>query len=215
MLGSGHALRAGVAILAILAAATIGMVAGARSRDALPAERAPGLRANLLPEALDGAPAPRIRLTDARGRAADSARLAGRPYLVTFVYTRCRDVCPIIGTEIAEALAQLGGRARDVAVLAVSVDPRGDSPARARRWLADRGLPAEARYLLGDADRLLPVWRDWYVVPAGRARLDPAAHDASVWLVDGRGRLRGRWSGGEAIPPEDMAHDLGALLDEA
>lgn len=40
-------------------------------------------------------------------------------------------------------------------------------------------------------------------------------HDASVWLVDASGRLRGRWAGGEAIPPADIAHDLGILLDEA
>ena len=179
-----------------------------------PATPAPGLRANLLPAAIDGSLAPRIRLRDARGRTVDSAAVAGRPALVTFVYTRCRDVCPVIGSEIAGALDRLGARAGDVAVLAVSVDPRGDTPARARRWLADRGLPRRAHYLLGTSESLLPVWRDWYVVSRDGSRLDPRAHDASVWLVDARGRLRGRWSGGEAIDPGDMAHDLAALLDE-
>jgi protein SCO1 len=210
----GHGARAAFAIALIMAAGTAGLVA-ASARDGGGATRAaaPGLRANLLPADLDGSPAPRIRLPDARGRTVDSARLAGRPYLVTFVYTHCLDVCPIIGSEIAGALERLGPRARRVAVLAVSVDPRGDTPARARRWLADRGLPAEAHYLLGAADRLTPIWRDWYVVP--RATLaDPRAHDASVWLVDARGRLRGRWSGGEAIAPADIAHDLAALLAE-
>jgi protein SCO1 len=196
-------LRAALAIALVVAAGTAGIVAAGR-----PAASAPGLRANLLPQDLDGSPAPRIRLRDARGRPVDSAALK-RPYLVTFVYTHCTDVCPLIGSEIADALRRLGPRRRDVAALAVSVDPRRDTPRAARRWLADRRLPPEARYLLGSARTLRPVWRDWYVQGG-----DPRTHDASVWLVDRGGRLRGRWSGGEPIPPADIAHDLAALLDE-
>ena len=211
----GPAARAAVAIALIVAGGSAGIVAAGARDSGGAARAAPGLRANILPADLDGSGAPRIRLRDARGGIVDSARLSGRPYLVTFVYTRCRDVCPIIGQEIADALRQLGPRARRVGALAVSVDPRGDSPAAARRWLAQRGLSREADYLLGTARTLAPVWRDWYVVPRDATLADPRAHDASVWLVDARGRLRGRWSGGEAIAPADIAHDLGVLLDEA
>jgi protein SCO1 len=207
---TGAGARAAVAILLIVAAGTAGIVA-AQTRDA-PAARAPGLRADVLPQDIDGAPAPRIRLSDARGGTVDSARLRGRPYLVTFVYTHCRDVCPIIGSEIATALDRLGGERARVAVLAVSVDPRGDTPAAARRWLAERGLPVQARYLLGTRAQLAPVWSDWYVTAAGDTLADPRSHDASVWLVDARGRLRGRWPGGESIDPDDIAHDLHALI---
>jgi protein SCO1/2 len=196
-------LRAALAIALIVAAGTAGIVAAGG-----PAGSAPGLRANLLPQDLDGSPAPRIRLRDAHGVLVDSAALR-RPYLVTFVYTHCPDVCPLIGSEIADALHRLGPRAHEVAALAVSVDPRRDTPRAARRWLAERRLPREARYLVGTEEALRPVWRDWYVGSAV-----PRSHDASVWLVDARGRLRGRWSGGEPIAPGDVAHDLAALLDE-
>src|SRR5215211_3983483 len=173
----GHGVRAALAIALIVGAGMVGMVA-ARARDG--GETAAGLRANLVPPDLDGSPAPRIRLRDARGRTVDSARLAGRPYLVTFVYTRCADVCPIIGSEIAGALERLGARAHAVAVLAVSVDPRGDTPARARRWLGDRRLPRQAHYLLGGMRRLTPISRDWFVVPRAGTLTDPRRHDASV-----------------------------------
>jgi protein SCO1/2 len=209
----GHGARAGLAILLIVGGATAGtLLAGSRGGAA--PKPAPGLRANILPRALDGAPAPRIRLADQRGRTLDSAGL-GRPYVVTFLYTHCTDVCPVIGAEIADALGRLGARAEGVAALGVSVDPRGDTPARARAWAAERGLPSEFHYLLGSTDQLAPVWQDWYVVADGRGLDDPRTHGASVWLVDARDRLRGRWSGGEAIPPADIAHDLGVLLDEA
>jgi protein SCO1/2 len=205
-------LRAALAIVLVVAAGTAGMLAGS-ARDG-PARAAPGLRADLLPRDLDGAAAPRIRLRDATGRLVDSARLRGRPFLVAFVYTHCIDVCPLIGSEIADAFDRLGGAAPGAAALAVSVDPRGDTPATARRWLAKHGLPRETRYLVGTRAELTPVWRDWFVVPRDGTLADPRAHDVSVWLVDARGRLRGRWSGAEGIDPADVAHDLRALIAE-
>ena len=204
------AVRALVALSLILAAGTTGLVlAGPRGGAAAPA--APGLRAGALPERLDGAPAPRIRLPDARGGTFDSRTLAGRPYLVTFLYTSCRDVCPLIGEEIAGALRRLGPRSEPVAAVAVSVDPRGDTPEGARRWLELHRLPARMHYVVGSREQLTPVWRDWYQLPAGQRRLDPETHAAGVWLVDARGRLRGRWPAGAPLDPAALAHDLEAL----
>ena len=204
------AVRALVALSLILAAGTAGLVL-AGSRGGIAATGAPGLRAGALPERLDGAPAPRIRLPDARGRTFDSRALAGRPHLVTFLYTSCPDVCPLIGDEIAEALRRLGPRRERVAAVAVSVDPRGDTPEAARRWLTLHRLPAQMHYLVGTREQLASVWRDWYQLPAGQRRLDRETHAAAVWLVDARGRLRGRWPAGAPIDPGALAHDLSAL----
>jgi protein SCO1/2 len=210
MTARAAAVRSAVAIGLVIAGAAAGLVAAGGRADAPPAR---GLRADLLPADLDGSRAPRIALRDARGAYVDSDRLGGRPYLVTFLYTHCTDVCPVIGSELADAFRQLGPDAPRAAALAVSVDPRGDTPARARRWTAERGLPPEFRYLLGTPRDLAPVWRAWYVTHGSRP-VDPTSHDASVWLVDARGRLRGRWPGGEAIAPADIAHDLRALIAE-
>jgi protein SCO1/2 len=212
--GARPGIRGTLTIALVVVAATIGLVvANARGGGGTtPPQRAPGLRADLLPGDLDGKSAPDIRLADARGGTLDSATLRGRPYLVTFVYTRCPDFCPIIGSEIADALHELGPQAPRVTVLAVSVDPRHDTPAAATRWLHERGLGPEAHYLLGSRKQLTPVWQDWFVVAPGDTLADPTQHAAGVWLVDAAGRLRGRWSGGESIPPGDIAHDLRMLL---
>lgn len=213
MVRLGHGARAAITIALVVCAATVGILAAAREGGGAPA--APGLRANLLPQDLDGAAAPRVALRDQRGASVDSAGLGGRPYLVTFLYTHCVDVCPLIGSEISDALSRLGSRATRVAALAISVDPRGDTPAAARAWVREHRLPAEFHFLLGSAAQLVPIWRDWYVVGSRDALEDPRTHDASVWLIDGRGRLRGRWAGGAPIDPGDVAHDLTVLLDEA
>jgi protein SCO1/2 len=152
-----------------------------------------------------------MRLADARGGELDSGSLTGKPYLVTFLYTRCPDVCPLIGEEIRQALALLGPDARRVAVLAVSVDPRYDTAAAVRTWLHRHREPAQFHYLIGSQRQLAPVWKAWYAAP--QVPGDPeSGHTAVVWLVDARGRLTAKVSAGVAFPPRGLAHDVRALL---
>ncbi len=173
-------------------------------------------RGSKLPDAVVGRPAPHFRLSDARGQTVDTRRLAGRPYLVTFLYTNCPpgDTCPTIAAELRQALERLGPRARDLTVLAVSVEPEGDTPAAARRWLRRYRLPDNFRFLVGSEQQLEPVWDSYYA-----AKQDPddeaSRHTSNMWLVDARGRWRTKFSAGVPVPPADIAHDLGVLLDEA
>lgn len=168
-----------------------------------------------LPAGLEGRAAPRIRLADARdGAAFDTRALAGKPYLVTFLYANCPDVCPLIGAQLRDTLRRLGADARRVGAVVVSVDPRGDSPAAVRAWLRREGEPAQFHYLIGSQRELAPVWRAWYASPqiAG----DPAsAHTAIVWLVDARGRLAGTVPAGRPFDTAGLAHDLRTLLSAA
>ncbi|ADB54170.1 SCO family protein [Conexibacter woesei] len=170
--------------------------------------------AGTLPPVLAERPAPAIRLTDARsGEPFDTASLRGTPYMVTFLFVNCPDVCPLIGQEIREALEQMGGQAERVAVLAVSVDPRGDTAEAARTWLRRQRQPQNFHYLIGSEDELSPVWRAFYAAPqiAG----DPeSAHTAVVWLIDARGRLAAKVDAGTSFEPADLAKDMRTLLSE-
>jgi len=178
------------------------------------APRAAGLRADLVPGTLDGSPAPRIRLADAAGGAIDTGRLAGTPYLVTFLYSTCPDVCPLIAEDLRAAIDDLGAQRDDVAVVAVSVDPRGDTRAGVREFLRRHRLPAEFHYGIGSRQQLAPVWKQWYAAPQITDHPETSSHTAVVWLVDGHGTLRGMYPAGAPLAAGDVAHDLRALLDE-
>lgn len=173
------------------------------------------MRAEPLHAELEGRPAPPLALNDgSTGRKLTDKQLAGKPYLVTFLYTRCPDVCILIGHEIRDALKLMGPEASEVAAVAVSVDPSGDSDAAIRDWIDRHDLPANFHYLNGSRKELLPVWRDWFVIPQDQDRIRISLHTATVWLVDRAGRLRAKYSGGVPIDPEDLAHDLGVLVRE-
>ncbi len=139
---------------------------------------------------------------------------AGTPYLVTFLYANCPDVCPLIGEQLRQTLQKLGSDAAGVAVVAVSVDPRGDTPATVRAWLKRHREPAQFHYLLGTQAELAPVWRAWYAAPqiAG----DPqSAHTAVVWIVDARGRLAAKLAAGTPFDTSGLARDMRSLLTTA
>lgn len=168
--------------------------------------------AESLPAGLAGRAAPRIRLADARGGTFDTRTLAGTPYLVTFLFANCPDVCPLIGEQIRSALERLGPDARRVAVVAVSVDPRGDTAEAVRVWLKRHREPPQFHYLIGSEPQLAPVWKAWFAAP--QIPGDPeSAHSAVVWLVDRQGRLAGKIGAGVAFPADGLARDLSVLLE--
>lgn len=170
-----------------------------------------GVGVGQLPPGIAGRPAPRIRLADARGGSLDTPTLKGTPYAVTFLYTNCPDVCPILGEEIRQALERLGPQARHVEIVAVSVDPRNDTPEAVRAWLKRHREPPNFHYLIGSGAQLKPVWTAYYAAP--QIPGDPSSsHTASLWLIDRRGRWRAQFSAGARFNPADLAYDLRVLL---
>jgi protein SCO1 len=211
--------RSLTALLVLVAVSLVALAVVARDREgegptAIVESQEGPFRAGPLPPGLDRNPAPGFRLADARGGTLDSRALRGRPYLLTFLFTDCRDICPLIGREIGEALRLLGSQAREVMAVAITVDPEGDTPRAVRAWLREQRLPANFHYLIGSRRRLKPVWRAYFAAPQP-AGTEESRHTASIWVIDARGRLRAKFSGGAPVRPRDIAHDLDLLVRES
>jgi protein SCO1 len=204
---------AALALLVVIAAsAAIALRGGGRTVQTIAqAGSGPFLTAAAMPQGLGGRPVPRFNLADARGGTFSSSRLRGRPYVLTFLYVHCVDVCPLIGSEIHDALTKLGAKASGLTVVAISVDPRGDTRPAVKRWLAVHREPANFRYLIGPARQLAPVWKAFYVQPQTRG--DPrSTHTAVIWLINRRGRLAALIPAGLPIDTNNLSHDLGLLI---
>ncbi|MDX6517001.1 MAG: hypothetical protein QOH73_2667 [Gaiellaceae bacterium] len=155
--------------------------------------------------AIDGSPAaPDFTLVDQDGRRVRLSALRGKLVLVTFLYVHCPDVCPLIASRLNAALPLLGPRAR---VVAVSVDPRGDTPAAVRAYVRARGLGPHFRYVLGSQAQLAPVWKAYFlgVTPTPGAVM----HSSMTVLVDAEGRERVRYDA--SATPAQIAHDARVL----
>lgn len=153
--------------------------------------------------------APPIALHDAAGRRVTLAGQRGRYVLVTFLYTHCPDVCPLIARNLNEALRELGPRRNRVRVLAVSVDPVGDTPASVRAFARAHALLPQFEYLIGTAAQLRPVWAHWSVV-AAQVKPRIVTHQSYTALVDPQGRERVFYD--SQVKAAQVVHDLRALM---
>jgi protein SCO1 len=143
---------------------------------------------------------------DENGEMLRLADLRGKPVVVTFLYTTCKDTCPLIADQIRVALDDLG---YDVPVVAVSVDPVNDTPQRARAFSLKHGLLGRMHWALGDAKHLRRLWRAYGIQPQRR----DAEHTASTVLLDARGVQRIGFAA-TVLTPDGLAHDIAALARE-
>src|SRR5439155_3282255 len=98
----------------------------------------------------------RFRFTDSRGKI----------LVVTFIYTQCPDVCPLLSGKLASIQRSLDEQNQpDYLLLSVTTDPTNDIPkhldgyaklfkVRRSHWL----------FLTGRQETLAKVWRDFGVI---------------------------------------------------
>jgi protein SCO1/2 len=142
-------------------------------------------------------PAPRalpaVELLDEHGAPFASADFAGRWSFIYFGYTYCPDVCPLTLVELAAAKRQLAAESfsEPTAFYLISVDPRRDTPARLREYVAY--FDSELRGLTGSAEALAALasaTETVFEVPqdvSGDNYL--VSHSSNVVLLDPQGRF--------------------------
>ncbi len=154
--------------------------------------------------------APPLMLEDVNGTSVDIRDLRGHPVLVTFVYANCPDVCPLIMSNLRQVRQDAGALGRQMRVIAVSVDPKGDTPAVVRRFLEARHVEGFVDYLIGSRAQLEPVWKAWSVAEQVD-KTDPELieHSALIYGVTAGGELVTAYPVG--FTPEQIAKDLPLL----
>ena len=159
----------------------------------------------------DPSAAPDFALRDQDGHTVRLSAQRGRFVIVAFLYTHCPDVCPLIAEHLNQALRELGPDAGEVRVLAVSVDPRGDTPQAVRHYVRLHRLLPQFRYLIGSRRQLAPVWSAYHVA-ASPNNLDLIDHTAYELLLDPKGV--GQVIYHAHVHASDVAHDIRILAKQ-
>lgn len=136
----------------------------------------------------------------------------GRPALVTFLYAHCTTSCPLIAGEISTALDQVGADASKIDVVAISVDPAGDTAAEVNRFLAVHRLTGRMSYIIGSRGVLAPLWQAWGI-RAQPVNAISSNHTALIVLVDKQGREVGTYAGAIPISVPGLAADIRSLVN--
>jgi protein SCO1 len=151
-------------------------------------------------------------LRDQHGRLIRLSAQRGKLVLVTFLYTHCTDICPVIANQLNQALRDLYHQRSSVRILAVSVDPAGDTPRAVRAFVRDHRLLPEFHYLVGKPAQLARVWQAYNVLVLQR-NPESVGHSGYIYLLDVHGKPRVFYSAKATAP--QVAHDLRLLLRSA
>ena len=151
-------------------------------------------------------PTPAFTLRDQDGALVDSRRLRGELALVTFVYSSCDETC---GPQLQLIRAALDDLGRDIPALAISADPRTDTPKRAQRFLLQQYMSGRMQFLLGTEQELAPVYRGFFV----QRQTDSTEHHSRIVLLDRRGFQRVGYNLADTRA-KDIADDIRLLERE-
>jgi protein SCO1/2 len=156
-------------------------------------------------------PTPPLSLRNYLGGVVNINQYRGKAVLVTFLYTNCPDVCPIITSNLRVAQNLMGAAvAAKAQVIAVSVDPRGDTPKAVAAFLARHEMTGRMKYLIGSAQQLGQVWKAWGVGSERDAQQPQLVnHSGLIYGVSASGKITTLYPAN--FLPQEIAHDVPLL----
>ncbi|HEY7893022.1 MAG TPA: SCO family protein [Solirubrobacteraceae bacterium] len=196
-------------LMATAIATTTGCGGTGKSANSTSSSSAPAGKLDAAGEMQPPKPAPEIALRDSLGHPVRLSEYSGKAVFLTFIYDHCPDTCPLIVDHLRQALAQLGPRAHEIQVVAVSVDPKGDTPKTVNAFLARHGMTGRMEYLIGSRKELAPVWKAYGIASEASPESREVSHTALVYGVTGKGVLLALYD--QEFKPGEIVHD-GKLL---
>ena len=157
---------------------------------------------------------PAFALHDQDERLVRARDLRGKVVVLTFLETKCRAACPLIAGEIARTWRLLtpGERSRSAAI-AISADPRDDTPRSIRVFLDSHRASGTLRYLVGSLPAMRGVWRRFQVLSSFESGYADT-HSAPVRIYSRDLRWLATQHAGVDLSPRNRAHDIRVALGE-
>lgn len=154
-------------------------------------------------------------LIDEHGEAFALSEVKDKVVLMSFMFTRCYDLCPILTSKLADMQEELsldyGG---DVYFVSVTVDPEYDRPEVLKEFAENLDYnPDSWSFLTGEYDDIRRVASSFGVLMAKDAR-DSVNHNLLTTVIDRKGIMRIQYLG-EGFDTDELLADIRAIADQA
>jgi protein SCO1 len=155
---------------------------------------------------------PDVELIDQDGKSVHlyTDLVKGRVAALSFIFTTCTTICPLIGANLGRLQTELGpALGKEIALISVSVDPVTDTPERMKAWGAQFGAKPGWSLLTGAKETV-----DELLKTVGLYTADIQSHSPFLLLVNDRS---GDWTRVNALetPPARIAEILRNMRETA
>ena len=157
--------------------------------------------------------APPFTLTSQDGRPVALADFRGKVVAVTFIYTGCPDICPLLTQKMVQVQDELGADfGAKIAFVSITLDPEHDTPEVLKDYAEFWGAkPQGWSFLTGSAEAVRDV-TGRYGVFFAKKEDGSVDHTQLTSLVDRDGEMRVQYLGAR-FDPEEFRRDLLSLVD--
>ena len=160
--------------------------------------------------ALIGGP---FSLVGGDGKPVTDRDFRGRYMLIFFGFTHCPDICPAELQVVAQALEQLGDKAKKVVPIFITLDPERDTPEAMANYVKSFGPNFVG--LTGSPEAIAAAAKAYRVAYSKVENKESTGdysvdHSALVYLMDPEGRYVTHFSYG--LSADQMAEKLGKSL---
>lgn len=155
--------------------------------------------------------APSFGLREISGKPVEVTDNRGHATFVIFVYVHCPDVCPLIVQQLRRAQDLLPAAERP-RIIAVSVDPKGDTPGAVRTFEKNLRMTGRMQYLIGTRPQLEATWARWKI-GARVPKNDPefVEHSSPIFGISASGKQTTVYDPTK-VTSKDLAHDTPLLM---
>jgi cytochrome oxidase Cu insertion factor (SCO1/SenC/PrrC family) len=106
--------------------------------------------------------------------------LKGRLVLISFIFTNCTEICPILMRNLVDVQEKLGERfGKDVFFVSISVDPEDDTPEELKKYAERYEAKPGWTFLTGKKENV-----DWVIYKLGQYTADFEDHSMMFLLGD-------------------------------
>ena len=164
---------------------------------------------------------------------------AGKVVVLTFLYTSCSDICPVVARHLRTTYEVLKNKDTEFNIVVISVDPKRDSVERVYEYSKRWSMLNKWDFLTGEEQLLLPIWTAYYVsepekIGYGQEELVEGAingsqkggteifrdkiaeqysvsHSSPVYVIDSEGYLRMVFT--LPFDPDDLIKYVESIMD--
>ena len=145
-------------------------------------------------------PAPSFTLTSQDGKPVALADFRGKVVALTFIYTQCPDICPLLTQKMVDVQDALGADfGTKVAFASITLDPEHDTPEVLKDYAQFWGAKPDGwSFLTGSPEAVRDVTRR-YGVFFTKKEDGSVEHSQLTTLVDADGQMRVQYLGARLI----------------
>jgi protein SCO1/2 len=131
---------------------------------------------------------PDLELLDMDGSATSLAQLldTDKPVLLTFIYTTCTTICPVLSATFSQVQQNLGDEANQVRMISITIDPDQDTPQQMRKYAERWHAGPQWQFITGTRDHIVAVQKVFDVYRGAKTNHEPItllrASGATSWV---------------------------------